>query len=56
MACITEYCYFCSREDTFILKKGELEKKKTYSALCWCENEVNKDILEAKINGIQVCD
>ena len=47
-------CFSFFREDTFALKKGELEKKKSYSALCWCEKVLNKETFESIVSGIKV--
>lgn len=40
----------CSREEITKLKEGEIDKTKTYSALCWCDRELTPadiDMLDA---------
>ncbi|KAH9509327.1 putative tRNA pseudouridine synthase Pus10 [Bulinus truncatus] len=35
-----------TRKDTDRLKEGEIDKTKTYSAVCWCERELTKSDVE----------
>ena len=42
-----------TREDTFTLKKGELEKKKSYSASCWCKCELTEHNLKMAVTKIE---
>ncbi|XP_074662559.1 tRNA pseudouridine synthase Pus10-like isoform X2 [Tubulanus polymorphus] len=41
-----------TKDDTSNLKDGEMEKTKSYSALCWVKDAVTQPTLDNKINGI----
>ncbi|ELU01120.1 hypothetical protein CAPTEDRAFT_94284, partial [Capitella teleta] len=41
-----------TREDTALLKEGETEKVKHYSALCWCKDKINAESFTA-INAMK---
>ena len=45
--------FFITREDTAILKDGEISKTKCYSAECWCERPLTETDL-VKLAGIKV--
>lgn len=47
------YFVIFSREDTALLKEGETEKVKHYSALCWCKDKINAESFTA-INAMKV--